>query len=85
MAFLGVFLVAGAMSVVLIALLASFFTGVLLLIAALVLGLLYRNRLRRGETPEKWQRIAAIACAVLGAVAAVPPVVIWAVLRAASA
>lgn len=74
MAFLGVFLVAGAMSVLVIALLSAFCTGAVLLIAALVLGLLHRR------SGKPWQRTAALVCAALGALAAVPPVVIWILL-----
>ena len=84
MAFLGVFLVAGAMSVALIALLSALIAGVLLWIAALAFALLNWRKRQRGEAPERWQRIAATVCALLGTVLAVPPVVIYLLLLAAS-
>lgn len=77
MAFGGVLLFMGALSVVLFTMLGMLVTGVCLLIAALVFGILYRRDAKRGLEPRRWQKIAGIVCAVLGAGLTALAVVIW--------
>ena len=68
MAFGGVLLVMGALSVVMFALLGMLICGVLLLIAAIVFGVLYHRSTKNCEEPRRWQKITAIVCAAVGAV-----------------
>ena len=77
MAFGGVLLFMGALSVVLFTMLGMLVTGVCLLIAALVFGILYRRDGKRGLEPRRWQKIAGIVCAVLGAGLTALSLLIW--------
>ena len=77
MAFGGVLLFMGVFSVLLFVMLGMLLTGVLLLIAALVFGILYRRSVRRVPEPKRWQRLAGIVCGVLGAVMTAVPVVVY--------
>lgn len=77
MAFGGVLLFMGALSVVMFAMLGMLVTGVCLLIAALVLGILYRRDEKQGLEPRHWRKIAGIVCAALGAGLTALSIVIW--------
>lgn len=65
MAFGGILLFMGALSLVLFTLLSMLVTGVCLLIAALVFGILYRRDKKRGLVPRRWQKMAGMICAML--------------------
>lgn len=80
MAFGGVLLFLGALSAVMLFLLGMLICGILLLIAAIVLGVLYRRGKKRGEPPQRWQKIAGIVCGVFGAVLTALPIVGWMIL-----
>jgi chromate transport protein ChrA len=80
MAFGGVLLVMGALSVVMFALLGMLICGVLLLIAAIVFGVLYHRSTKNCEEPRRWQKITAIVCAAVGAVLTAMPFVVWMIL-----
>lgn len=80
MAFGGVLLFMGALSVVMVCLLGMLICGILLLIAGIVCGVLYRRGKKRGEPPQRWQKIAGIVCGVFGAVLTALPIVGWMVL-----
>ena len=80
MAFGGVLLFMGALSVVMFAMIGSLLAGVLLLIAAIVFGVLYHRNAKNGEEPKRWQKITGIICAAVGAVLTATPFVVWMIL-----